>query len=826
MAALNYEATWDVADDWTYWTNDLAAADITVSRVSAPASPWIGGAGRMRTTWTAGSGLYTYHFSPPGAPANFPARTYRCAFAFFITQLELAGATIGPIRITSRNDAAGSLGETFALTINPSGSAQTLQLTNLLTLAASTRSVDLRRYVGEWLVFDLNVTSTGATHDQYVLNAYCDVWVYRAGRQRFLTRLLLPQSTGASFDFNDLRVGFALLSKGVDAFDLLFDEFRFENGGGLAHLPRSPAMLRQNYGAYARVRRYDKVTGMWKSVLDIDRRAIQSLQLSFLAYRVEDRCEVKVLDPGRYTATKLQDVLDDIDKNPRSLYRLDVYAPDANYGNPQYPSTWPNDFIFWSGVLVRREQDRAQQGRSVVIAATGWTDYLHRIAVTKKIYFKQTVNAMLVDLMTTVASAWPGGPSNIATLTRTGGLDSKLVIPTARFDITNAFDAFGTLAATGNFFFGVAVAGWPSYERQDAHEFRLVFFEPHADLDVTPPTIGLGEENAIFLDVNGDPRVTKCQVLLDDSKYANGWVVSGADLHLDVVSVVTGNDRDEVRDGFAYSNPSGESGAFQFEAGFVGFALTLLDRARREINFTKTETGDVFAAGLLDDLPLNLQVLNGTPTYVIIAFSETSGTVLYTLGNFPASTENLALDLTSDAIRYKLEPGDARALRTVVDAEDQAAREAAVQFLIDARVRGWQLAGTLASANRYAERRNAEQVRLSIRGWQRTPNGSRSQFDNLVSLSFGTERVTLLGTTGNGGDGWKYGDDERPVGCGRTYEIRSVSMTLGEGGWDCEYVLGSAPRDLVAILPPETLSGPLLAGTPQLYQPSLRRFDV
>ena len=90
---------------------------------------------------------------------------------------------------------------------------------------------------------------------------------------------------------------------------------------------------------------------------------------------------------------------------------------------------------------------------------------------------------------------------------------------------------------------------------------------------------------------------------------------------------------------------------------------------------------------------------------------------------------------------------------------------------------------------------------LAMRGWQRVANGSRNQLNNLVAISFGNERHTIMGTS-SVGDGWKYGDDERPCGSARTYEIRAAAMTLGDNGWDVEWTLGSAPRDLRSVLLP------------------------
>lgn len=821
-----HESTWDTRNDWTGslnvgpWDVSGAGSDITLSRATSgpPAMPWIGGAGRHQTTWTAGVGTVSYHATPPGSATALISRTYRCTMAMLVAQMDLAGARIGPIRIAARNDAAASLGEAFVLSIVPAGDVLTLKLANLLNLAVSPNTIDLRRFVNEWLVFDLSVASTGSSAP-YTTKAWCDVWVHRSGRMRFLARLALADYSGTPFDFSDLRLGFGLLAKNVDNLDVYFDEFRFDNSGGACALPRSPSLAVDGYQVYARIRKYDKVSGTWKSVAEIDRRAITGLTCSFLAYRIEDRCEIKLLDPGRYTATEVQDVIADMEKDPQSLYRLDVYAPDVTYNNPQYPSTWPNDFIYWSGMLTRREQDRSQQARGITLAATGWTAFLRNIALTKKIYFKQTINAILTSVLSTIQTAWPGA---ITLSTRTGGLDARLIVQNARFDQTNVFDAVSSLANLGQFTFGVAVSGWPGYEKQSSNEFRLVFFEPHAELDIATPTIGTGDECGIFLDAANSKHVTGLQILFDDSKYANRFLVLGAPLHIDLISVVSGNTRAIVRDKFSYSDVLKESGIFQWEPGFIGFDFVLLDRARRQINFVDAANGDTFPAGRLEDLPSNLQVLNGQSAFPIIDLLETSGTIDYTLGNFPATVENLTLDLTNDVVRYTLQPGNAVVQRTISNNEDATARGAIVGTIIDSLVKGYQGAGTLALQALYAERRNAESVRLTVKAWKRTPNGSRNQTDNLVALSFGQDRMTLCGTTGNLGDGWKYGDDERTAGYSRFLEIRAVTMTLEEGGWSAEYQLGAAPRDLQAVLTQDADALPLM-GEIKNYHPSFLR---
>ena len=804
--ATYFEGTWDTANDFAAWATSGVGSDITFDRVAAPSAPWIGGLGRIRTTWTAGAGLVTFKLVP--TKQDTPGRTKRVALALNVRQVTMTDDFEGPFRITARNDAAGALNEQIEIvTTGAFDASPSIRLYNVSANTLSTQRVDLSKFMNEWLVLEMFAQSTGSAAP-YTTKAWCDVWVYRAGRLKFVTRLTVADYSGAIYDFDKFEVSYANLNKNVDQFEFWVDELRVESGGGAVALPRLPYLSPEAYQARVRVRRWDRASSTWKSAWDVDPRAVANLSCSFLAHRVEDRCEIELVDPGRYTTTEAQDVLDDLEQNTKALYRLDVYAPDATYRDPQFPSTWRDDMVFWSGVLQRREPDHAQAGRGVKLAAVGWTEHLKRLTVSKKWYYKQTVGAVLSSVFSAVSSTWPG---TIALVTRSGGIDSRLVLSQVGWDSASLDQVLADLAQFGNFFYGVSVSGYPSFEQQGSGaEFRLVFFEPRAEVDVAVPSgAGLGEECGVYLDIQNDRRLTDLKVLVDNSKYANRWDVTGDEVFVDLASIVVAADRDEVQDNnITFTASGGTSGAFQWEQGFVGFELVLRDFARRSINVTDDETGELFAAGRLDELPSSFRRLDGEAAFLVNDYQEIvlTTTAQYKLGNFPTDNEDLAgyPSIGSQAIRYLLRPNGVRVQRAAIDAEDNSAtgREAIAQPVQNSEVRGWQGAGTLALGARWAERRNSEQVRLTIRGWTRVANGSRNQQDNLFAVAFGAERSTLCGTTAQGGDGWKYGDDERMVGGSRRLDVRAVEMRLAESGWDASFVLAAAPRDLTAILLP------------------------
>jgi hypothetical protein len=803
-----YEATWDARSDWLYdgsrpgWSTVGFGSDFLLDRVTSPQTPWLGACGRFKTAWTSGSGT-----SNPAAvpPALTRGRKHRSSWAMMWkgTSVGLSATRFGPVRLSSRNDAGGGLGDTFALTVSVTAGVSRLVAANLLNFSGSANSIILDHYLNEWLVFDCSAESTGSSAP-YTTKVYFDVWVWRAGRLKFLTRLALPDYSGAVFDIEEWRLGYLLMAKNVDNVEILIDELRIDTGGGSVPLPRSPSLAFDSYQARAQIRKFDRATSTWGSAWDIDSRAITGLRCSYLAYRVEDSCEITLADPGRYTASTLQNILDDLEQNPKALYRLDVYAPDTTYANPQFPSTWRDDVIFWSGVLQRREPNRDQAARGITISAVGWTSRLSTMIVTKKIFYKKTINQMIASLLTQVSTYWPG---TLSLVTRTNGLDSRLIVDERGWDGVPFDRVLGDLADLGQFFFGVSVCGYPSFDQSGGGEFRLVFMEPNAQVEAAVPAgAGLGDEVGIFFSTDDDRNIVALDHSIDDSKYANRWVVTGDSLHFDHISsiyILTGQYAIDP-----YANVSGTSvGLENFEGSLSGMQLTIVDKVHRVKDFIDQLTGSRFPAGWIGPLPQSLQRLLEGTTFVIIAQTATGGGnpfVLFDLGQVPLDDESATL--ITESLRYVLDAGGVRVQRTVGDYEDSGSgstgRDRITRSIGSDQVRGWHGAGVLALQDRYAERLNAEQVRLKVAKWTRVPTGSRNQNYNLIGIAFGGERTTLIGTAAQGGDDWKYGDDERPCGGSRTYEIQSCEMQLKGGAWEVDWTLGAAPRTLQAILLP------------------------
>lgn len=811
-------ADWDRQDDWLYekstpgWDRSQLGADFRLERLATPSPAWIGGCGRFRSAWSSGVGTANVTTKP--LALTTPGRKMRASWAMLWKDnyVNFSGARVGPVRIIARNDAGGSLSEAFLLSIVTSGASPAtgkadLYAYNSLSATLSTNHIDLNRFVNEWLVFDLAVESTGSAFP-YTTTFYCDVYVWRSGRLKFLSRLALPDYSGTPFDFSEWRLGFLGLSKNVDNFELYIDELRIDTGGASVPLPRDPAGQR-SYQAYARIRKWDKVTSTWGSAWDIDAHAVHSLTCSFLAYRVEDSCEIQLSDPGRYSASKLQDVLADLEQNPKALYRLDVYAPDTSYCDPQFPSAWRDDVIFWSGVIERREPKREAADRGITLSAVGWTAHLSRIMVTKKAYHKRTLNYMLADVLASIQSKWPG---TIGAVTRANGLDQRLVLKEAAWDGIGLDQVLEDLAGFGQFFFGVSVCGYPSFDLSSGNEFRLVFLEPAAENDsAVPSSAGLGEECGIFVSVDDDQRIVSLDHSIDEGRYANRWLVNGDELYFNFLSAIYIQTGQYALDAFAMVASDGNSGMELFQS-LTGMQLAILDKAFRSRNYIDPATNTRYSAGFVGPLPRSLQRVDGDTSFLILSATDVGAGganpyVLFDLGEVPLDDQSATL--LTQALRYTVRANGTKLQRLLGDYEDSGSgatgREEVTRRIDESEVRGWQAAGVLAMQDRYAERLTSEQVKLRMKAWRRVPNGSRWQHHNLVALTLGGEKTTLIGTTAQGGDNWKYGDDERPVGGARTFEIKSVTMTLEDGGWDAEWSLGASARDLKSILLPSSV---------------------
>jgi hypothetical protein len=278
------------------------------------------------------------------------------------------------------------------------------------------------------------------------------------------------------------------------------------------------------------------------------------------------------------------------------------------------------------------------------------------------------------------------------------------------------------------------------------------------------------------------------------------------------VSVISGHDADEIRDSFAKSASGSISGAYIWEpGGYVGWELVLLARAQRRYIQDKS-TGEVFPAGRLEPVDAYLRDVDADTVFQIDGYSEPGAYASFEVNNFPAPEDDLSLDNTDGGLRYTLRAGSARTVRVVMDEELDDATNADVPrerigVLVDnAEIRGYLNAGEFAIQNRWQERFASVTARLVMRKWTRTITGGDAIRSGLVVVGDGNQRMTVIGTTGNGGDNYAKGDDpDRRVGLGRNMEIRRAEATLTDDGWDMTLHLGGSPIDLTTVILPDSV---------------------
>ena len=568
-----------------------------------------------------------------------------------------------------------------------------------------------------------------------------------------------------------------------------------------------------DYPVVVRISKYARTgpgQGSWSTVWDINPDAMSDIRCSFLGYRVEDRAQITMSDLGRVRDSSALDILQDVmDQQDGALYRLTIFAPDFQrpIDDTSFPTGWIDSTIYWSGLILRREPDEEPGDRSIRINAVGFSAWLNRVVVRRSSYFEQTPRAILTDVFTNVIQT--DFPGDLSLMTRVDGTDDQIVLPSRHYESSTARAVLDDLSTVGNFFYGISCSGWPNAETEGTTEFRLVFFEAHNDLDITPPVPGvqgLGYGGNLHIDLD-DPRLISYRTLRDDEQFTNRWDFAGAALHVDAISIVSGHDGDEIRDHFAVLSTTTGLQDREFR-GARGWSIVLTDRARNNV-FNDPDSGNRFDAGGIFPLDESIVRIDGDSEFFIFDFTEIPATTLsgsyarYSLGDWPAPSNNLTLPTSSTVLRYLLRPNGARVLRRVTDTLSSGAatgREPISKLVQNSLVIGHLQAGLFAYQDRWAERWNAEQVQLRLLKVVDLPNGSHKQTHNLVTVSTGSERITRYGVPSAGGDSWAMGDDERPIGLGKVYEIQRVDMTYTEDGWEATYVLGAAPRELGAVL--------------------------
>lgn len=584
------------------------------------------------------------------------------------------------------------------------------------------------------------------------------------------------------------------------------------------------------YPVVVRLAAYSRLSDSWKTVLQVDQSAIASLRCDFLAYRIEDRCAIEIASPGHIqtqisgqtvTLEKARDIIDSYLRRVGVALRLDVYAPDARLqtNNQAHPDNWVSPPIYWSGVVQSIKLERhPEAGKILRISASGWTSYLDRLPVANRWYYNQTIEEIVDDLFNLggagIKDRWPGA---IAAVKVPGGTAPNLVVERIGWIATSVRKALDDLAQFANFLYGVSVSGYPIDPPASSipEEFRFIqMAEPFYEYDVATPapgTPGLGWGSEHVVDIN-DPRVVEYAQDRDDANHANAWQFNGEPLFADHVSVITGHDADEIRD--THSKTGDISGVFRrLPSGFIGWQIRIIDRAIR-IVFRDPETGDRLEAGTLQPVPLSIsRKQDGQAIFSIDGYSETAGAdgeSIFQVNNFPAPKNELNLNITNSALRYTLVPGELSRVVRIVKDEDEVltatGREDLYRQVDDAFIRGWLQAGLYALADRWAERHERERCTIKLRNWRYFANAG-TYLTNVIRVLAGAGRVTRLGTTGAGGDGWKWGDDERACGPGTSYEIRRARLSWTEDGWEVTWELSGTPVDLVRVILPQAVRG-------------------
>lgn len=769
---------WDDGDDWLALDSITGATEASATRVASPAVPYRGAEGKFQNAWTAGSGTVSVY----GELVLTPARRLTYVAALRLETLAWGGTLPqtrrGPLLVKARNAAAADLGMRAALQVTRTA-AGALQLSLLDASSGSTSValVDVRARADAWLLFRLEAESSG-TVAPYRVAYTCTVVECRGVRERVLAVLTVPSPATDAYDFQGVGLGFQGLSKPADTYLLHVDELRAATGED-APLPPPRRGGADRQRLTLRLRRYDAVAGEWRVAWDLSAADVRSLECTFLPHRVEESARVSLQDRGGLLAGKVQDLLRDLEQHVGASYRLDVLVPAGEVVDPSLPAGHVDDPVFWSGVVSARSFKLPRAQQLVEIEAFGWTSALERTPIELAYWPAGTsIDQVVRDLHAQVAAAWPGSlylePDDDGSLRYDGALPADLT-----FRATTAAEALSAVAGLGSFFFGVGVAGYPL---DPAQEFRLLFQESRGDLrSVAPATAAAGPlADYVWRTIDlEDPLVTDGGRELADDDVPNRFLFQGAPLALDVRSTPsvdpTGTTfRDvDVYDFAAYAG-----------APFVGFQDARLRWVGLAFGPGDTIGTTQYPAGVVQPVDETLR----EPATIAAATRNSAAYTDFTL------TRTLPSTTVSDGrLVYELDGGTIQAQLDLPIATEVDARESRTRVIVDPAVRGTYLAALRAHRELWAAARNARAATLVRRG-ELGPAGDLVR--NRVAVLDGTTRVTRYGTVPNGGDAWSYGADDRPLGLARYYEVRQVVATYAEGGWEFQYSLGAAPREL------------------------------
>ncbi len=780
--------TWDQEDDWTSFTSATNPSEALFTRIPEPAIPFIGGEGLFTNGWDVGSGSTDVY----GEIAFTAGRRAEYVVALRIEALDWSGAKPqtrhGPLFIRARNSVGGALGLRARLQVtHEADGCWRIRLRDASNGSLSDESVEVCHLADGWLIFRMVAESKG-TVAPYRVRIFCQVIESRGGRERFLGRLEVPAPATDAYDFTSAGIGWIGLDKPDDTYTVHVDAL---HASATETIPLPP--LRRGAAEPARltvrISRWDEDDSAWVVVMDLDPRAIRSLQCSFLAHRIEEACQIVLQDRGALMADEVEDLRGRIERDVGRSYRLDIRAPAYDTIAPVSPASYFDDPILWSGVLADRAFEVSRARGVISLQAIGWTAELDRKPVTLRYWAAGT---FLDDVVNGVAneatSTWPGTLSRLADDPNSSRYHDTLpAIVSVRS--ASVAQVLSTVADLGSYVFGISVSGYPVAPDCFSEitllplEFRLGFFQSRTELvaDHLPDATYTGRLRDYVwrtIDLN-DPLVTLVSYEEADDEVATTWLIDGAPVQLSVrsrPSVVPSGDT--VREADFYDVP--EYAGTQLQA-FLDAHLTFVGILATDL--VRYPVGAVLPVDPLLQPPFVVtEVVRNSAAYATI-----------TLAN-PIPLLPTA-QLTS--LIFEMDGGAMRSQTSLRDTAACASRGVRAQVISDPLVTGEYLATLRAHRELWAAARNARSAKVEIRGELRLPG---HQYRNRVVLIDGTGRVTRWGTTSAGGDAWAYLDDDRPLGTGRVYEVRRATAHYVEGSWAVLLELGSTARDLSARL--------------------------
>jgi hypothetical protein len=591
--------------------------------------------------------------------------------------------------------------------------------------------------------------------------------------------------------------------------------------------------------AYAKLQTYDRTasTPSWGTTHYIAAESIISLECSFLAYRCEKNARVIVSSIGTQDAASTSPTNDVglvtlANREAGAMYRLNIYAEDGETLMSEYPATWTDQMLYWSGLvdgINTREDDAAS---SIEITAVGWSEYLASVtnyATDEEVGFDSslTVLGALTQLyLGELTDQWPINPgAPLSASVDAGGTATTQLIGS---DLgRNGFTALGvlqSLASLGNYFFGIRCSGYPV---QETSEFTLVFLESRASIETNSNTRDTHATYAVASDLN----VTDLSLRTDNFDYANQWLVRGATPSIEFIttaSLLTSTatqaiatstiDADYRLEIYNEGSPSLSQGWYALGVTQIrpAYAFRSDGSAHGGIPFGDTYTtvdGIERVAGALGAVAsfdasydAVLGIASGTYTTDPIPIASTGFGVnplepdftTFTFLDGPPSWLDQPFitntGVTRKQIVFRIASINRPLSATVTSLADGRVRR--TQTIVDANLSAEVDMVLAATRSLWNERLESASGSLVVTNQRRLPAG---QTANRIQINTAEDKATIMA---NAGGEFAQGQDARPVGGGKAFSVQQVTCQLGEVGWAYSYTLGAAPVELATVILP------------------------